>query len=110
MNDTNVYVLVGARFKDADLVKSGVDLATSKNFHQCPALCNYMLIRNPRSDGWSYLCTMHKSMSEKANDVLTVIYQDENWFKYEVMNVLQPLGLWEDGQFGVWVLPVWSSK
>jgi hypothetical protein len=104
---TVVYTVIGAQIETSLLEKNCPDL-TEDSLGRVPALGNFALLRNPRNDGNSYLCSFVKSMEQSCNDILTVIYQDAAWMRDELEQVLRPLNLWIEGQFGVWVIPVWE--
>jgi hypothetical protein len=39
-----------------------------------------------------------------GTQVPTVIYQDADWHRDSIREILAPLGLWNPNRFGVWVL------
>lgn len=57
-------------------------------------------------DQYSYVCTyMRTYLPGREPQIPTCIYQDDNWYRDRVRNLLEPLNLWEPGRFGVWTLP-----
>jgi len=103
MPNVFVHTVIGSQISTKALKKTGVDL-TAGDYGLVAGLGNLYLLRDPRNDGISYLCTFSKTMSIGNNDTPTVIYQAFDWRKDSVKDVLGPLGLWEECRFGTWVV------
>ncbi len=100
-----VQIVIGAQVRESELVSSGVDL-TVDELGRCPVLGNQLLFRDPETT-WAYLCTFSRLVfpSEPARSDPTVIYQNAlGWDNTKLQEALEPLGLWNSGQFGLWVL------
>ena len=64
------------------------------------------ILHDPAHDGLSYVCTHERVWTPGVPSTPLVIQQDANWNKFRVERLLEPLGLWEPGRFGVWVIVV----
>ncbi len=59
-----------------------------------------------RQDQYIYVCTQIRiQIPMREPQIPTCIYQDGNWNRDRVRNLLEPVDLWEPGRFGVWTLP-----
>jgi len=101
----SVCTVIGAKVSTAVTAKKAPD------FEIAAANAGLYVVKDAHSTS-SYLCTRsHCFDVDWDNHKLhnygpLVIYQDSNWDKDRVRHFLEPLNLWSDGIFGVWVFAV----
>ena len=100
---SHIYTVIGAKISTEDLLQTSLPST---------AIANAGLLLVTDAHGSSYICTRSHSFEidwdngRMGNYGPLVVYQDSNWDKDKVHHFLEPLGLWSDGVFGVWVFAV----
>ncbi|KKL20613.1 hypothetical protein LCGC14_2453660 [marine sediment metagenome] len=94
----HVTTVIGCRVPWSEL-SSKVEL--DRDVIQQPNLGGHGLHVDSR--GNAFVCSW-KRVQVSADDPQLAIYQDEDWGKERIRNTLELLGLWRDGQFGIWVI------
>lgn len=100
---THVYTVVGAKVATA-VIEQRV------SSFRAEAAANGLYVVDVPKQNASYICTRSHSFEIDGERLRNygplVVYQDSNWDKDKVRHFLEPLDLWLDGIFGVWVFAV----
>lgn len=109
-----IYTVIGAKV-DAKKLKERVDVVTKKSGWSLDVAAGYAGLSVVHDgEGSVFLCHRSHSFQIYEGKLLNygplVIYQDSNWNKDTVRRFLEPLALWNPGEFGVWTFAVIDSQ